>query len=177
MNRQKDKTGGNVCTTGGNIPLMVNMAWQLATSCLWPHTAISHRHTAMAKQHIRRLLLYAADPYMAYLEFGERILLTRQGGSGHKTHAMSASPGSWLHPGNKKGYAASVALFRDMPACRKTIAGYRPEFKALPEALLEMAEAPFKNNFNYWAAWFNERQAYGECILFYCCCSKALFNY
>jgi hypothetical protein len=144
---------------------LVDAAWVLAHTALWNTALFSVSETIAARQLITELFGSAADPYKAYLAFGERVLLAR--------HYLSASrsryvplPTVWLHPANEKGYRGTEAWHRKILEVRVSLPVYKIELRALAEGVLEMTEEPTVQNFLYWKSYFIDKRAPGLLQLF-----------
>jgi hypothetical protein len=72
---------------------------------------------------------------------------------------------SWLDPENKFGFSGTAAWFATLQDKRKPDPVHLLELKAFPEALLELAEDPSADNFNYWNGWFSERKAWDQALI------------
>jgi hypothetical protein len=144
---------------------LVDAAWGLATTALWSTALFSATETSAARRMITELFTAAADPYKAYLAFGERVLLARQYLAGHR-HRYIPLPTVWLHPDNEKGYRGTEAWHRKILEVRASLPVYKIELRALAEGLLEMTEDPTVQNFLYWKEYFIAKRAPGLLQLF-----------
>jgi len=133
-----------------NSPLMTNSAWNLLIAALWPHSIYDDK--------IRSLIDEAYDPYDAYAEFCQRVIMARRYILQNPEYKISCSITEWLHSSNKNGYAGTAVWFERLQEKRKENRTYLIELKAFPEAMLELADDPAKDNFNYWSNWFLERK-------------------
>ncbi|HEY1113527.1 MAG TPA: hypothetical protein VGE66_08190 [Chitinophagaceae bacterium] len=144
---------------------LVNAAWVLATTALWNTALFSASETAAARTMIAELFATAADPYKAYLAFGERVLLARHYLAGSRQRYVPL-PTVWLHPGNEKGYRGTEAWHRKILEVRASLPVYKIELRALAEGVLEMSEEPTVQNFLYWKSYFIDKRAPGLLQLF-----------
>lgn len=144
---------------------LVDAAWVLATTALWNTALFSATETATARAMITGLFVKAADPYKAYLAFGERVLLARQYLAGSRQRYVPL-PTVWLHPDNGKGYPGTEVWHRKVLEVRAALPVYKIELRALAEGVLEMTEEPTVQNFLYWKSYFIEKRAPGLLQLF-----------
>lgn len=144
---------------------LVDAAWMLAATALWNTALFSATETAAARALITELLATAADPYKAYLAFGERVLLARHYLAGSRSRYVPL-PSVWLHPGNEKGYRGTEAWHRKILETRASLPVYKIELRALAEGVLEMTEEPTVQNFLYWKEYFISKRAPGLLQLF-----------
>lgn len=147
------------------IQHLVDAAWVLATTALWNTALFSATETATARAMITGLFVKAADPYKAYLAFGERVLLARQYLAGSRQRYVPL-PIVWLYPDNGKGYRGTEAWHRKVLEVRAALPVYKIELRALAEEVLEMTEEPTVQNFLYWKSYFIEKRAPGLLQLF-----------
>lgn len=144
---------------------LVDAAWMLATTALWSTALFSATEISTARRMITELFTTAADPYKAYLAFGERVLLARHYLSANRTRYVPL-PTVWLHPDNEKGYRGTEAWHQKILEVRASLPVYKIELRALAEGVLEMTEEPTVQNFLYWKEYFIEKRAPGLLQLF-----------
>lgn len=148
-----------------NIPLMIQAAWYLLVSGLFVFKNYNMATEKTAKAFIRSFIEAGADPYKAYLEFCQRIFMARHYIFQHSGYHFTSSILSWLDPDNKHGFAGTATWFNKLQEKRTIQPTYLLELKAFPEAMLELAEEPAKDNFHYWAEWFIEREARDQYLM------------
>lgn len=168
MNKQTyipAQPGTNIYPIKDNVDGMADTAWILAMISLWPTSTYSAIEIFETKKCIRRFLVSVIDPYIAYKEFCQRILLTRKYQLDNPAQAISEIPTIWFHS-NKNGFLLSSVWFNSLQQIRSKLPLHKLEMKALAEAILEMAEENSPNNFHYWITWFKERNAPDELMLF-----------
>lgn len=154
-----------------NINTMVEVAWQLTLNSLWPHMD----DAVMDKQHVKKIIrkrITGDDPYKAYLQFCERILLCWKVIAEEYAFGQTETPIDWFDPKNLNGFKASEIFYKMFKKSRQRNPSAYQELSALAEAILEMAEVPLRANFNYWKNWFAENYYYDEYVLFYMCCVR-----
>jgi hypothetical protein len=157
-----------------NINAMVNAAWVLSITCLWPFTCFSEKEMEEGKKHIRRFMINEADPYKAYMEYCQRILLLTKQRIHGPCHVIPQD--DFFHPLNKNGFTQTEGLFKQLQHDRTKFRLYRQELKALSEAILDIAEEPDLENFHYWVSWFLSHFAYSEYTLFHSWIEKTGHN-
>ncbi|MCU7551609.1 hypothetical protein OCK74_20990 [Chitinophagaceae bacterium LB-8] len=144
-----------------SLNLMVRAAWNFAYTALWAHNLFSSQEKERAQNAIRQYLLQCTDRERAYYCFCERVLLAReyvrQG-----NHRYIPLPSHWLDRNNPNGFAGTEAWLDQMLDRRSSLPLYRWEWKALAEAVLEMARDDSDKTFWYWKIYFLER---GEGLL------------
>lgn len=160
-----------------NINALVHTAWILAIICLWPNQNLSNQESAEGKLQLRRLILNTHNPYLAYLECCQRILLCRKRLSADPCYGISSGPADWFNPDNPNGYRQSEAWFQAMQQQRIKKPLYRHSMKAFCEAILDMTEEPDTGNFQYWINWFIRHTAYDELLCFQVWTAKAHYQF
>lgn len=159
-----------------NIDTMVNTALHLTLNSLWPHMEEA-AHFQIEIKRIIRSKIVGKNPHTSYLRYCERILLCWKVLSDEFAFGQSESPIEWFDPKNLNGFKASEIFYKMFKRSRQRNPSAYQELSSLAEALLEMAEAPARANFNYWKTWFAENYFYDEYTLFYMCCVKNSDNF
>lgn len=166
MNTNTEQTGyDDVIPDKKNIPLMADTAWILLAVSLGPSTIYDKPTEKMAKAFIRAFMSADKDPYKAYAEFCQRILMARRFIDQNPDYDFNSTIPHWLDPRNHHGFAGTAGWFEKLAEKRKADPIYLLELKAFPEALLELSEEPASANFHYWADWFLERGAHDQYLL------------
>jgi hypothetical protein len=154
---------------------LVTTAWQFAHSLLWNHQSFSLTEQREAKYFIKQFLFAGGKPRKAFLNFCQRIILTRQNITSFNTDYL-ALPSMWFDDENVEGFASSREWLQAVKTLRHSLPGYRIEIKALAEAVLEFSEEPTEKNFHYWRFYFIERNQPILLHLFGVYCSNQQFN-
>lgn len=136
--------------------VLVNAAWNFAHMALWSHCLFSTLEKDKAKKAIRLYLLHSPDPEKAYYNFCQRVLLARDYVNKNPARFIPL-PAQWLDESNENGFAGTAAWLDQMLDKRSSLPLYRREWKALAEAVLEMATDASEKNFWYWKIYFLER--------------------
>lgn len=157
-----------------NITGMTQAAWALSIIIFWPVSVFSEEEIKKTKKHIRQFLINAADPYKAYLEYCQRILLMRQYLLDNDGATIPELPSHWLQA--RHGFPISAIWFKTLQRVRTALPLYKHDMKALAEAVLEMTEDPTASNFNYWISWFKARNANDELMMFSMHCAFNQFK-
>jgi hypothetical protein len=142
--------------SAGNMNLMVHASWNFVYTALWGHCLFSSLEKDKARSAIRQYLLQSADPEQAYYSFCQRVLLAREYVS-QGSHRFIPLPSQWLDINNPNGFAGTEAWLDQMLDKRSSLPLYRREWKALAEAVLEMAADDSEKTFWYWKIYFLER--------------------
>ena len=146
----------------------MNCNWELAKATLWPGKAFPKAEEKETKKIIKSYLINETDPYKAYLELCQRILLvfkrvTRRG------PVIRETPSEYFNPGNGSGFALSAPWFAAIQQNRGSDPLHEHAIKAFCEAILDMTEDPCEEIFCFWLNWFRNREASAEYRLFYSC--------
>ena len=149
-----------------NITIMVNTAWLLAITCLWPCSVFTAKEQRDTKKYIRRFINNVANSYLAYQELCQRILFAHQISMHSGQYSVSEFPTHWFKSSNKNGFAATSAWFQQLQQKRKKHPLLLHTITAFCEAILDMAEEPGSTNFNYWMLWFSRQTANEESMVF-----------
>jgi hypothetical protein len=139
-----------------SIKVLVNSAWNFAYSALWSHCFFSTLEKDKARKAIRCYLLHSPDQEKAYYNFCQRVLLARDYVNKNPARFIPL-PAQWLDESNENGFAGTEAWLDQMLEKRTSLPLYRREWKALAEAVLEMATDASEKNFWYWKVYFLER--------------------
>ena len=145
-----------------NLQHLTSAGWSIAKASLFYFHHYREAEIEKLKLIISRLFANAHDPYLAYLEFCQRIMLAdeyinRYRGGMLITHAVI-----WFRPCFPLGYFKTKWMYDDLMSIRKKKPIWKKEWKDLAEAALDLVEGPFRENFEYWTNWFNERLAQYE---------------
>lgn len=130
---------------------LVDSAWNLCHTALWPSSVFSFKEIEFAKQLIATYLLARESQERSYMALCQRVLIARE----HLGAAIQVEPPSrWLHPGNSECFAMTNAWYHQVEQMRQSLPLYKIELKAFAEATLEMAQEPTSSNFTYWKSYF-----------------------
>ncbi len=138
------------------INVMVHAAWNFAHMALWSHNLLSKLEKDKARKAIRQYLLDSDDPEQAYYNFCQRVLLAREYVA-QGSHRFIPLPSQWLDTNNPNGFSGTEAWLDQMLDKRSSLPLYRREWKAIAEALLEIATDDSEKTFWYWKIYFLER--------------------
>jgi hypothetical protein len=158
-----------------NEEQLVETAWLFAYTVLWNNQTFSKTEQREAKYFIKQLLFAGGKPRKAFLNFCQRIILTRQNIQSFNTDYL-ALPSMWFDEENVEGFASSREWLQAVKILRHSLPGYQVEIKALSEAVLEFSEEPSAKNFQYWRSYFIERSQPILLHLFGVYCSNQQFN-
>lgn len=142
---------------GHKIQPLVHAAWNFAYIALWSNCIFSSLEKERAKSAIRRYLVQCPDPDKAYYNFCQRVLLAKEFVSKAPDRFIPL-PAHWLDASNLNGFAGTKAWLDQMLDKRSSLPLYRRAWKALAEAVLEMANDASEKNFWYWKIYFLERR-------------------
>lgn len=141
-----------------SLEQLATAAWNFSYTCLWNGTHLSVKEIQSAKQTITEIFAASPNPLKACVAFCERVLLARyyvtQGNSRY-----IPLPSIWLDSNNEKGFAGTKKWHDDMKAIRASLPDYRKNVKALAEAVTEFSDEASTKNYQYWTAYFMERNA------------------
>lgn len=138
------------------IETYTRAAWACAQVALWGNVVFSIEERERARQYIGSWLIKQPDIYQAYIEFCERVLLTRQYISQHSARYVPV-PSLWLDPANKHGFNGTLKWHRQLLDRRRSSPLHRLHWKALAEAILDMVESTDREHYQYWCNYFTER--------------------
>lgn len=161
--------------TKESIDTMTNAAWNITLTALWNGSSLSRNEKSGIKRFIEIYLINSSAPYDAYMEYTQRILLTREYLIKNIDKYVPC-PSKWFDTNNANGFAGTKRWFINMEEVRKAFPLYRHQFKALPEAILEMFEQPAPHVFHYWRSWFIEREKQATANLFLSTIANSIFN-
>ena len=161
--------------TAESIEMMTDAAWNITLTSLWNCAQLSKNEKFGTRRYIKQFLTNSGDPYNVYLEFTQRILLTREYLIKNEDKYVP-QPSKWFDIDNVNGFAGTRRWFIRMEDVRKAFPLYRHQFKALPEAVLEMFEQPTASIFHYWRSWFIEREKQAAANLFLSTIANSIFN-
>jgi hypothetical protein len=136
--------------------VLVTAAWNFAHMTLWSQCLFSTLEKDKARKAIRLYLVQSPDPEKAYDHFCQRVLLAREYVQKDPSRFIPL-PAHWLDEKNVNGFAGTQAWLDQMLDKRASLPLYRREWKALAEAVLEMATDASEKNFWYWKIYFLER--------------------
>lgn len=136
---------------------LVHAAWNFAYTALWSKCIFSSLERERAKSAISGYLLQNPDPEKAFYNFCQRVLLAKEF-VGKAPGRFIPLPVHWLAANNPNGFAGTEAWLHQMLHKRSSLPLYRREWKALAEAVLEMASDASEKNFWYWKIYFLERR-------------------
>ncbi|MEP7107654.1 MAG: hypothetical protein ABI760_06715 [Ferruginibacter sp.] len=159
--RQKcpDYPGSNIYPIKEDIEAMVNTAWVLSIRCLWPSTRFSVKDCSDANKFIRGFIINETDPYKAYMEYCQRVLLAERQLIYDPCYKINPVPVEWFNSSNRNGFIQSLEWFQKLKQIRIKRPLYKQAMKTFCEAILDIVEVPTIDNFNYWLTWFKEKDA------------------
>jgi hypothetical protein len=138
------------------LTTLVTAAWNISYTALWNAEEFSVVEIRNAKRFISNFIMSYADPYLGYVVFVQRVLLTREYLNNHPEKWVPI-PSVWFHVENVNGFAGTEKWYHNMEQVRLALPLYRNHYKALAEAIVEILNAPTATNFHYWRSWFLER--------------------
>lgn len=159
-----------------SINKMIDAAWQISYTSFWNTWTLSHFEVEGSKQFIKKFITRSEDRYNNYLEYCQRVLLAREFIIKNPQKYIPL-PSKWFNKYNHNGFAGTYKWFMNLIATRRSLPLYRQQFKALPEAILEMHEEPTGKNFHYWRGWFIEREYQATANLFLCITGNSIYKY
>jgi len=136
-----------------NIDTLTDAAWNIAYTSLWNTEIFSKEEIKFARSWIKNFIMNTPDPYNAYLEFCQRVLMARRVAIDNQ-YTYIPAPTWYFSTGNAKGFAGTGPWFEKLMYYRKSFPLYRHQWKVLPEAILSMYEDNSASNFHYWRTWF-----------------------
>lgn len=145
--------------------MMVKAAWNITYTSLWNTWTLSAYELNGSKNFIRNFIVNSSDTFKGYQEYCQRVLLAREYIIKNPDKYVPV-PSKWFHTNNCNGFAGTSRWFLNTQDIRKSLPLYRSQFKALPEAVLEMLEEPSARNFHYWRDWFISRDKQATANLF-----------
>ena len=151
--------------TNKSIDMMIKAAWNITYTSFWNTWTLSSQEIRSSKSFIRNFICNAPEAYPAYLEYCQRVLLAREYIIKNPDKYVPI-PSIWFCTKNVNGFAGTARWFRNTQDIRRALPLYRNQFKALPEAILEMIEEPTARNFHYWREWFIIRNKQATVNLF-----------
>jgi hypothetical protein len=140
-----------------DVKVLVHAAWNFANTALWSHCLFSSLEKDKARKAIRLFLVQSPDTEKAYYHFCQRVLLAKEYVR-KDSNRFIPLPAQWLDESNVNGFAGTEAWLKQMLDRRSSLPLYRREWKALAEAVLEMALDASEKNFWYWKIYFLERR-------------------
>ena len=145
-----------------NLQHLTSAGWSIAKASLFYLHNYNENEMEKITGFINRSLSNANDPYLAYLEFCQRILLAHEYLKRFKGGTLSTHALIWLRSGKGMGFGKTKQLYNKLLKIRKTKPLWKKEWKELAEAVLDLVEGPLRENFEYWVNWFRERRAQEE---------------
>lgn len=137
---------------------LTHAAWSFAHAALWSRYSFSAKEEKESKGFIRAFLSKGCQPDKAFGAFCERVLLAKAYVE-RDVKRYVPLPSAWLDPNNPNGFAGTASWNQRLQDMRSSMPLYRIEWRALGEAIVEMAEEPSADNFSYWKNYFLERKA------------------
>lgn len=131
-------------------------AWNFIYSSLWMHSIFSAKEIQAAKERISIILSNGKTVRKSFLEFCERVILSRQHIQNLDYECLSF-PSLWLDLDNSNGYAATKDWYKEIKNVRKYLPEYQSGVKALAEALLDCSSDPSENNIKFWRRYFIDK--------------------
>jgi hypothetical protein len=148
-----------------NIKPYITAAWACAHTALWNEYLFALNERSKAEGFIGQYISQSKDPYKAYINFCERVLLTRQYIRNGNSRYVPF-PSTWLDPQQAYGFAGTASWHDRLGQQRKACPLFRMEWKALAEGILEMVEEGTGKFYRYWCTYFLEHKAIEELLLF-----------
>ena len=146
-----------------DIDMLSNTALTFTLLALWPGKTFIPKQLICVMKHVYSFIMYKSYPYLAYIEYCQRILLTWHYIALHPEW-QPGTPAFWLH--DKTGFSLSAGWYKSMEEKRVTEPLYLHKYKVLAEAILEMNEGPSPEALDYWVHWFMTHKATKELTLF-----------
>ena len=137
-------------------------AWSIAQAVLFSGQLYTQKEKQKILMHIRSFLLSSHDPYQAYLEFCQRIMLARHYTYRNSNGLLYHHPARWFRQGYSIGFDKTKPMYERLIKRRKKDPLWKKEWKALAEAIHEMHESPTCCVFLYWQKWFLNNNASAE---------------
>lgn len=147
--------------------LLIKSAWNFAYSVLWNGETFSIHETHLAKRLIKYHITQCSNPLDGYMQFCQRVLIAWEYVN-KDPERFIPHPTLWLKPEYSYGYMGTESWYKNLLGMRAALPLYRHQYKALPEAILEMQDEPTAANFHYWRTWFLERNKQRALNLFLC---------
>jgi hypothetical protein len=132
------------------------IAWNFIYSNLWMHSIFSSKEIQTAKEKIAIILSEGKTVRKSFLEFCQRIILSRQHIESLNYECLSF-PSLWLDLDNPNGYVASKNWYKEIKNVRKSLPEYQSEVKALAEAVLDCSNEPTESNIKFWRRYFIDK--------------------
>ena len=149
-----------------NLDTIAAAGLTFASVVLFHLTLSGEAATKPVIQTIRGLFINTNNPYDAYMEFCERLLLALDNYTCHFSGtAFGHNALDWLRCKNN-GYACTESLYHQLLQKRKLNAMYKMNWRSLAEAVLDCIEDGSPERFEYWIHWFRVRHARFEMFIF-----------
>ncbi|MDB5203568.1 MAG: hypothetical protein JWQ27_2977 [Ferruginibacter sp.] len=159
-----------------NAQLMMQTAWQLLIVTLFPKSAFNPDDVYLTKNLIRARMGEKGDPFLQYSKFCQCIMIAAHHKKQNPAFRLPEMAKDWVDPKNPRGIAASERTFERIEGKRKDYRLHLLTLRALPEALLELAEDKDPAICQYWSQWFLEREAGAEYIALQLVAAKIAFD-
>ena len=148
------------------LDLFAKAGWTFAKVCLF-YTQFFYDHELMhVRGQIYRIISNGSNPYDAYMEFCQRILLAVDYITRYQGGALCKNCCVWFLPSCKEGYVKTGLMYERHLKRREKSPQWKKQWKPLAEAVLEMSEGHIDEKFEYWINWFEERKAHYELFIF-----------
>jgi hypothetical protein len=154
--KQQNTIQENTIKSTGNINLLVHAAWNFAYTALWNQSIFSLAEKDEAKRLVRQYLLSYQHSEKGYYNFCQRVLLAKEYVRQNNQRFIPI-PSVWLDNHNANGFAGTEAWMNKLLEKRASVPLYKRNWKALAEAVLEMANDDTEQVFWYWKIYFQER--------------------
>ena len=93
--------------------------WSIAKASLFYFHNYNEKDMNKIKGPIIRFLSLAHDPYLAYLEFGQRIILAHEYMNRYRGGRLCTNAIEWFRPGNRQGFAKTKSMYKLLMKKRK----------------------------------------------------------
>jgi hypothetical protein len=148
------------------LELFAKAGWTFANVCLFYNQHFYDHELKRVRGQIYRFISNTNNPYDAYMEFCQRILLAVDYFTKYQRGAFCMNACVWFQPSCKNGYAKTGSMYERLLKKREKNPSWKKQWKPLAEAVLEISEGHIDEKFEYWINWFEERKADYELFIF-----------
>ncbi len=157
-----------------DLRILAAAGYSLALAVRFPYPKLAQKESSSLHNKIRKFISLAHDPYLGYQEFCERIML----GSGHLKRSggirSSTTLMEWFEPGT--GFDKTKPAHEHLVKKRIKKTGWKKNWAALAEAILEIQETPTPLLLKYWEEWLSSRGAIEELKILHIVIKKRVVN-
>jgi len=168
--------GNNILSRATEVSVMIDVSALVIVVGLYPQNSQELISVLRARSFTQRFILSSPDPYNAFSEMCQRVLLVRNWLDQNQRFKLPADMRKFLDHRNPYGVIASQRWFQKMQLRRRKEPLYLFNMKTFPEAVLEMATEPNREIFGYWYQWFLEHEADETFLLAQSVCTRYFFG-